>query len=138
MTDRLAASTNSYHTYSLEEALNGIAKAGFKSVELTSVPGWTEHVRRDATEEELAYVKEHAPWIVGDEVFVAVAAGADGGAHTGAHSLLQSFGCVVRCEAEFDTTRSIRFRGGPAKVVALLQYWKARVLRHNGDRHVAP
>jgi sugar phosphate isomerase/epimerase len=56
--DRLAASTNSYHTYSLEQALDGIAKAGFKSVELTSVPGWTEHVRRDATEEELAYVKE--------------------------------------------------------------------------------
>ena len=48
MTDRLAASTNSYHTYSLEEALAGIAAAGFKSVELTSVPGWTEHVRRDA------------------------------------------------------------------------------------------
>lgn len=56
--DRLAASTNSYHTYSLEEALDGIAKAGFKSVELTSVPGWTEHVRRDAEPEELAYVKE--------------------------------------------------------------------------------
>jgi sugar phosphate isomerase/epimerase len=56
--DRLAASTNSYHTYSLEQALDGIARAGFKSVELTSVPGWTEHVRRDATEEELAYVKE--------------------------------------------------------------------------------
>ena len=30
MTDRLAASTNSYHTYSLEEALDGIARAGFK------------------------------------------------------------------------------------------------------------
>jgi L-ribulose-5-phosphate 3-epimerase len=56
--DRLAASTNSYHTYSLEEALDGISRAGFKSVELTSVPGWTEHVRRDAEQEELAYVKE--------------------------------------------------------------------------------
>lgn len=56
--DRLAASTNSYHTYSLEDALAGIAGAGFKSVELTSVPGWTEHVRRDADDEELAYVKE--------------------------------------------------------------------------------
>ena len=56
--DRLAASTNSYHTYSLEEALTGIAAAGFKSVELTSVPGWTEHVRRDAEVEELGYVKE--------------------------------------------------------------------------------
>jgi L-ribulose-5-phosphate 3-epimerase len=56
--DRLAASTNSYHTYSLEDALSGISRAGFKSVELTSVPGWTEHVRRDADDEELAYIKE--------------------------------------------------------------------------------
>lgn len=58
MSDRLAASTNTYHTYSLEEALAGIAKAGFKSVELSSVPGWTEHVRRDADDEELGYVKD--------------------------------------------------------------------------------
>ncbi len=58
MPDRLAASTNSYHTYSLAEALAGIAAAGFKSVELTSVPGWTEHVRRDADEEEIGRVKD--------------------------------------------------------------------------------
>lgn len=58
MSERLALSTNSYHTYSLEEALAGAAKAGFKSVELTSVPGWTEHVRRDADQEELAHVKD--------------------------------------------------------------------------------
>ena len=57
MPDRLAASTNSYHTYSLEEALEGIARAGFRSVELTSVPGWTEHVRRAADDEEIQTVK---------------------------------------------------------------------------------
>ena len=57
MADRLAASTNSYHTYTLEEALAGIAAAGFSSVELTSVPGWTEHVTRDADANELANVK---------------------------------------------------------------------------------
>jgi len=57
MPDRLAASTNSYHTYSLEEALAGIAAAGLTSVELTSVPGWTEHVPRDATTEEIDRVK---------------------------------------------------------------------------------
>ncbi len=57
MPDRLAASTNSYHSYSLEEALDGIAAAGFSSVELTSVPGWTEHVRRDADDEEIQTVK---------------------------------------------------------------------------------
>jgi L-ribulose-5-phosphate 3-epimerase len=58
MADRLAASTNTYHTYSLEEALAGIAGAGFTSVELTSVPGWTEHVRRDASPEHIAHVKD--------------------------------------------------------------------------------
>lgn len=57
MPDRLAASTNSYHTYSLEEALAGIAAAGFRAVELTSVPGWTEHVSRDADAAEIRRVK---------------------------------------------------------------------------------
>jgi L-ribulose-5-phosphate 3-epimerase len=58
MPDRLAASTNSYHSYSLEEALDGISRAGFSSVELTSVPGWTEHVHRDADDEEIQRVKD--------------------------------------------------------------------------------
>ncbi|MEZ4498684.1 MAG: sugar phosphate isomerase/epimerase family protein [Thermomicrobiales bacterium] len=58
MADRLTLCTNTYHTYSLEESLAGAHQAGFRSVELTSVPGWTEHVRRDATDEELAHVKD--------------------------------------------------------------------------------
>ncbi len=58
MADRLAVSTNSYHSYSLEEALRGIAGAGFTSVELSSVPGWTEHVLRDATDAQLDTVKQ--------------------------------------------------------------------------------
>jgi sugar phosphate isomerase/epimerase len=58
MADRLAASTNSYHGYSLEEALAGIAAAGFKSVELASVPGWTEHLLRDADDAEVGRVKD--------------------------------------------------------------------------------
>jgi L-ribulose-5-phosphate 3-epimerase len=58
MAERLTGLTNTYHSYSLEEALDGIAAAGFKSVELTSVPGWTEHVRRDAGAEEIAHVKD--------------------------------------------------------------------------------
>ena len=53
MADRLAVSTNTYHSYSFEEALAGIAAAGFTSVELSSVPGWTEHVRRASTEQDL-------------------------------------------------------------------------------------
>ena len=58
MPDRLAASTNSYHTYSLAEALDGISRAGFASVELSSVPGWTEHVRRGADDEEVQRIKD--------------------------------------------------------------------------------
>lgn len=57
MVDRLTACTNTYHSYSLEDALDGIARAGFTSVELTSVPGWTEHVRRDADDEEIQRIK---------------------------------------------------------------------------------
>ena len=44
MNNPLAGHTNSYHTYSHDEALAGIAAAGFKGVELSAVPGWTEHV----------------------------------------------------------------------------------------------
>jgi sugar phosphate isomerase/epimerase len=36
----------------------GIAGAGFRSVELSSVPGWTEHGRRDADEAELQRVRD--------------------------------------------------------------------------------
>lgn len=57
MADRLAALTNSYHSYSLEESLAGVAGAGFKSVELAAVRGWTEHVSLDADEAEVNRVK---------------------------------------------------------------------------------
>lgn len=49
MASPLAASTNTYHTYSFEQALDGIARAGFKGVELCAVPGWTAHVSLDAS-----------------------------------------------------------------------------------------
>jgi sugar phosphate isomerase/epimerase len=48
MANPLAGHTNTYHTYGHEEALAGIAGAGYKHVELTAVPGWTEHVDLDA------------------------------------------------------------------------------------------
>jgi sugar phosphate isomerase/epimerase len=44
MQNPLAGHTNSYHTYGFDDALEGIAAAGFKGVELSAVPGWTEHV----------------------------------------------------------------------------------------------
>lgn len=47
MDNALAGHANTYHTYSLDEALDGIAAAGFRYVELAAVPGWTEHVAFD-------------------------------------------------------------------------------------------
>jgi sugar phosphate isomerase/epimerase len=45
---RVGGHTNTYHTRSAEEAYNGIAAAGYTTVELTAVEGWTEHVDLDA------------------------------------------------------------------------------------------
>ena len=57
MTNLLLAHTNSYHGFSLEEAIKGIAAAGFKHVELSAVKGWTEHVMPDMSDEDLEGVK---------------------------------------------------------------------------------
>src|SRR5688500_6445421 len=48
MDNALAGHTKTYHSYGHEEALQGISAAGFKHVELSAVPGWTEHVDLDA------------------------------------------------------------------------------------------
>jgi sugar phosphate isomerase/epimerase len=55
--NRLGGHTNSYHTYSLDEALEGIAAAGFKFVELSAVKGWTEHIPLDADAKTLGRVQ---------------------------------------------------------------------------------
>jgi L-ribulose-5-phosphate 3-epimerase len=55
----LAGHTNSYHTYGFDEALRGVAAAGFRHVELSAVPGWTEHVPLDGTEEVRGKLDEH-------------------------------------------------------------------------------
>src|SRR5512136_206193 len=57
MQNILAGHTNSYHTYTLDEALEGIAAAGFKYVELSAVRGWTEHVPLEATPADIAAIK---------------------------------------------------------------------------------
>src|SRR5439155_1693716 len=44
MLNQLAGHTNSFHTHGFDEALAGIAEAGYRYVELSAVPGWTEHV----------------------------------------------------------------------------------------------
>jgi len=53
----LAGHTNSYHSYGLDEALQGIARAGFKYVELSAVRGWTEHVPLEASDAQIAEIK---------------------------------------------------------------------------------
>jgi L-ribulose-5-phosphate 3-epimerase len=47
-----AGHTNSYHGFTLEQALSGISRAGFQYVELSAVRGWTEHVMPDMNDEE--------------------------------------------------------------------------------------
>lgn len=58
MKNLLLGHSNSYHGFTLEEALRGISDAGFEYVELSAVKGWTEHVRSDMSDEELADVKK--------------------------------------------------------------------------------
>ncbi len=55
--NRLGGHTNSYHTYSVEEALEGIAAAGYRYVELSAVRGWTEHVPLDADAKTLGHIQ---------------------------------------------------------------------------------
>jgi sugar phosphate isomerase/epimerase len=55
--NRLGGHTNSYHSYSLEESLEGIAAAGFRYVELSAVRGWTEHVPLDADAKTLGRIQ---------------------------------------------------------------------------------
>jgi L-ribulose-5-phosphate 3-epimerase len=49
----VAGHANSYHTYDMDTALEGVAAAGFRYIELSAVRGWTEHVSLDATAGEL-------------------------------------------------------------------------------------
>ena len=58
MKNIVSVSTNTYHGFSTDEALEGIAAAGFKYVELTAVKGWTEHVMADFPEAELVKVEK--------------------------------------------------------------------------------
>jgi L-ribulose-5-phosphate 3-epimerase len=59
MDNPLAGHTNTYHTYGLDDALRGIAAAGFSNVELTAVPGWTEHVELNGSDELRRKLDEH-------------------------------------------------------------------------------
>lgn len=58
MNNKIAVNSNSYHGFGLDEALEGIAAAGFHYVELTAVRGWTEHLHADMTDAEISAVKD--------------------------------------------------------------------------------
>jgi L-ribulose-5-phosphate 3-epimerase len=49
LTNQLAANSGSYHSNRIEDALKGIAKAGFRFVELTAIRGVVEHVPLNAS-----------------------------------------------------------------------------------------
>jgi L-ribulose-5-phosphate 3-epimerase len=54
--NELAGHTNTYHTYGFEDAVRGIANGGYRYVELSAVPGWTEHVDLDTPPAEVRRV----------------------------------------------------------------------------------
>ena len=54
----IGVNSNCYHGYSVEDALEGIAAAGFHYVELTATKGWTEHVFPSQTFEYLDGIRE--------------------------------------------------------------------------------
>lgn len=54
----IAVNSNTYHDFSLAEAIAGIKAAGFKYIELTATKGWTEHVFPTMSLRELYEVEE--------------------------------------------------------------------------------
>ncbi len=54
----IIANSNCYHGYSVYEALEGIAAAGFRNVELTCTRGWTEHIVPSLPFSELLRIKD--------------------------------------------------------------------------------
>ena len=49
---------NSYHGFNVEQALEGVAAAGFRYVELSAVRGWTEHVLSDMPDNRLNEIRQ--------------------------------------------------------------------------------
>ena len=58
MKNLVAVNTNSYHGFSVDEALEGIAKAGFKYVEISAVPVWTGHILPTMEEAEIQRIEK--------------------------------------------------------------------------------
>lgn len=58
MLQQLAIHSNTYHGFSLEEAVKGASKAGFTQIELSAVIDHTAHVLPDMSQEQLEEVKQ--------------------------------------------------------------------------------
>jgi L-ribulose-5-phosphate 3-epimerase len=58
MLQQLAINSNTYHGYSLEDAVKGASEAGFKQIELAAVKEHTAHVLPDMTPNQLKEIKE--------------------------------------------------------------------------------
>ena len=57
--DRIvAANSNCYHGFTIEQAIDGIRRAGFRYIELTATKGWTEHVFPDMPFKRLLAVQD--------------------------------------------------------------------------------
>ncbi|WP_027965424.1 sugar phosphate isomerase/epimerase family protein [Halalkalibacillus halophilus] len=57
MFDQLAINSNTYHGYSLEDAVKGASEAGFTKIEIAAVRDHTSHVSPRMSAEELSKVK---------------------------------------------------------------------------------
>ncbi|MDR0718955.1 MAG: sugar phosphate isomerase/epimerase [Treponema sp.] len=58
MKNKAILNLNSYHGFSVDQALEGAAAAGFRYVELCAVKGWTENVMPDMDKTELGRIKK--------------------------------------------------------------------------------
>lgn len=58
MFEQLAINSNTYHGYSLEEAVKGASKAGFRNIELSAVKDHTPHVLPSMSLVELKRIKD--------------------------------------------------------------------------------
>ncbi|MFO7343265.1 MAG: sugar phosphate isomerase/epimerase family protein [Bacillaceae bacterium] len=54
----IAVNSNTYHGYSLRDAIRGTREAGFRYIELTATKGWTEHVFPTMSFDELCKIKQ--------------------------------------------------------------------------------
>ena len=60
MKNIFAVNTNTYHGFTVDQALEGIAAAGFKNIEIATVRSWTEHIMPEYEEAEIARIAKKA------------------------------------------------------------------------------